>query len=66
MDAMAMVPAPMRTPGGDAKPDSREDLIGQMVDLLEELEPDHRLDALAEVQKRAMERMIEQRSTHRA
>jgi transcriptional regulator with XRE-family HTH domain len=66
MDAMSLVTAPMRAPSGATKPDSREDLIGQMVDLLEELEPDQRLDALAEVQKRAMERMIEQRSTHRA
>lgn len=40
----------------------RDDLIGQIVDLLEEFEPAERLDVLAEVQKLAMQRMLDQRS----
>jgi transcriptional regulator with XRE-family HTH domain len=39
---------------------SRDDLIGDILDLLEEFDPDDRLDVLVEVQKRAMQRMIEQ------
>lgn len=38
---------------------TRDDLVGQMVDLLEEFGPDERLDALAEVQKLAMRRMLD-------
>lgn len=40
------------------RPSSRDDLINQLVDLVEELEPDDRLDALAEVQKLTMKRML--------
>ena len=42
-------------------PDSRDDLIGDIIDLLEEFDSSERLDVLAEVQKRAMQRMMEQR-----
>ena len=41
---------------------SRDDLIGQIVDLLEEFEPGERLDVLGDVQKLVMQRMLEQRS----
>lgn len=44
-----------------AAPDSREEIIGDIIDLLEEVEAVDRLDVLAEVQKRAMQRMMEQR-----
>ena len=40
---------------------TREDLIGQMLDLLEEFDSAERLDVLAEVQKRAMQRMLDAR-----
>lgn len=43
-----------------AKPGSREDLIADMIDLLEEFAPDERLDVLVEVQKQAMRRMLDQ------
>ena len=46
-------------PSASHAPGSRDDIIGDMIDLLEEFEPDERLDVLAEVQKRAMRRMIE-------
>lgn len=39
-------------------PSSREDLIGQVVDLVEELAPDDRLDALADVQKLVLKRLL--------
>ncbi|MBD8606031.1 helix-turn-helix domain-containing protein [Aeromicrobium sp. CFBP 8757] len=42
-------------------PDNRDDLIGDIIDLLEEFDSSERLDVLAEVQKRAMQRMMEQR-----
>lgn len=41
--------------------DSREELIGDIIDLLEEFDSSERLDVLAEVQKRAMHRMMDQR-----
>lgn len=40
----------------------REDLIGQAVDLIEELPPEDRLDALSEVQKLVLKRMLEEHS----
>ena len=40
----------------------RDDLIGQIVDLLEEFDAGERLDVLADVQKLAMQRMLEQRT----
>jgi len=45
----------------DGSPDARDDLIGDIIDLLEEFDSSERLDVLAEVQKRAMQRMMEQR-----
>ncbi|QGG41837.1 helix-turn-helix domain-containing protein [Aeromicrobium yanjiei] len=51
-------------PGGGgehAAPGSREDLIGDILDLVEEFDPGERLDVLAEVQKRAMQRMLDAR-----
>jgi transcriptional regulator with XRE-family HTH domain len=39
----------------------RDDLIGQMIDLLEEFDASERLDVLADVQKRAMQRMLDER-----
>ena len=41
---------------------ARDELIGDMLDLLEEFDSAERLDVLAEVQKRAMRRMLEQQS----
>lgn len=41
---------------------TREDILGQMLDLLEEFDSEERLDVLAEVQKRAMRRMLDSRS----
>jgi transcriptional regulator with XRE-family HTH domain len=46
---------------GSSSSDSRDDLIGDIIDLLEEFDSSERLDVLAEVQKRAMHRMMEQR-----
>lgn len=54
--AMGAPPMP-----GSAEPGSREDLIGDMLDLLEEFAPTERLDVLAELQKRAMERILQDR-----
>lgn len=45
-----------------AGPGASDDLIGDMIDLLEEFEPERRLDVLAEVQKRAMQRMLDERT----
>ena len=39
----------------------RDDLVGQLVDLIEEFPPDERLDVLAQVQKRMMRRLLDQR-----
>lgn len=41
---------------------TREDLVGQAVDLIEELPPEDRLDALSEVQKLVLKRMLEEHS----
>lgn len=50
-----------------ADPDARrDDLIGQLVDLLEEFDASDRLDVLAEVQKLAMRRLIDQESSRRS
>ncbi len=46
---------------GSAPAGSRDDLIGDIIDLLEEFDPGERLDVLAEVQKRAMQKMLDQR-----
>lgn len=40
----------------------RRDLVGQIVDLLEEFPAEERLDVLGEVQKRAMQRMLDERT----
>ncbi len=40
---------------------SRDDLIGDIIDLLEEFDSGERFDVLAEVQKRAMQRMMDER-----
>jgi transcriptional regulator with XRE-family HTH domain len=45
----------------DDSPGSRDDLIGDIIDLLEEFDSAERLDVLAEVQKRAMQRMMDER-----
>ena len=42
-------------------PDARDEIIADIIDLLEEFDAAERLDVLAEVQKRAMHRMMEQR-----
>jgi transcriptional regulator with XRE-family HTH domain len=41
---------------------AREDLVGQAVDLIEELPPEQRLDALGDVQKLVLKRMLEEHS----
>lgn len=41
---------------------TREDIVGQAVDLIEELSPEDRLDALGEVQKLVLKRMLEEHS----
>lgn len=55
-------PAARSVPRSRADRTARDDLIGQIVDLLEEFEPGDRLDVLADVQKLAMRRMLEQRT----
>lgn len=45
----------------DASKPAREDLLGDMLDLLEEFGIEERLEVLAEVQKRAMQRMLDER-----
>lgn len=45
-----------------ARPSQRDELIGQLVDLLEEFPAEERLDVLAELQKRAMQSMLDERS----
>jgi len=44
-----------------SSPADREDLLGDILDLLEEFDLDDRLEVLAEVQKRAMQRMLDER-----
>jgi transcriptional regulator with XRE-family HTH domain len=51
----------VRSSRSPAAPGSREDLIGDMIDLLDEFDSSERLDVLAEVQKRVMQRMLEER-----
>ncbi len=53
--AVAIQPA-----GGSPEPGSKEDLIADIIDILEEFESGERLDVLAEVQKRAMQRMLDE------
>ena len=60
-DSLDAVPAPSALRTRVTRTD-RDDLIGQIVDLLEEFEPSIRLDVLADVQKLAMQRMLEQRT----
>lgn len=52
----------LRAPGADrgSGAESRGELIGDMIDLLEEFDPEDRLDVLGEVQKLAMRRMLDQ------
>lgn len=52
--------AAARLPVEQAEAGSRADLIGDIIDLLEEFAAEDRLDVLAEVQKLAMKRMIDQ------
>ena len=49
------------TKRADASEPDREDLLGDMLDLLEEFGIEERLEVLAEVQKRAMQRMLDER-----
>jgi transcriptional regulator with XRE-family HTH domain len=58
----AFLSAPARAMRAPSNRTGRDDLIGQIVDLLEEADPDERLEVLAEVQKLAMQRMLEQRT----
>lgn len=53
-DSMAVGAPPERS--------SREDVVGQLVDLVEELSGDDRLAALSEVQRIVMQRMVEEQS----
>lgn len=57
-DVMAMGAPPVRKRA--AASGSRDDLVGDMIDLLEEFDSAERLDVLAEVQRRAMQRMLDQ------
>ena len=59
--AMAAMPLRGQLKGHGRSVD-REDLIGQLVDLLEEFPEGERLDVLAEVQKHTVQRMLDQRS----
>ena len=59
--AAPMVAAGLPQPDGVS---ARDELIGDMLDLLEEFDAAERLDVLAEVQKRAMRRMLEQQSRY--
>lgn len=47
--------------GGALAGRSRDDMLRQMIGILEEFDADERLDVLAEVQKRAMQRMLDDR-----
>lgn len=58
--AMSLSSPPERFRRGE-RAGSREDLIGDLIDILDEFEPAERLDVLADVQKRVMQRMLEQR-----
>jgi len=61
--AAAMAAMPLRAQLADHRGSvDRDDLIGQLVDLLEEFPEGERLDVLAEVQKHTMQRMLDQRS----
>jgi transcriptional regulator with XRE-family HTH domain len=63
---VSVMPAPamaLRASITDASSAGRDDLVGQMVDLLEEFPSDERLDVLMEVQKGAMQRMLDARGT---
>ena len=61
--AAAMAAMPLRAQLTDHRGSvDRDDLIGQLVDLLEEFPEGERLDVLAEVQKHTMQRMLDQRS----
>ncbi|MGZ5374689.1 MAG: helix-turn-helix domain-containing protein [Aeromicrobium sp.] len=57
--AMAMLRSE-RQAGRTSEPD-REDLLGDILDLLEEFGVEDRLEVLAEVQKRAMQRILDDR-----
>ena len=50
----------LRTQLASSGSDDRDDLVGQLVDLIEEFPPEERLDVLAEVQKHTMRRMLDQ------
>lgn len=58
---------PQRAASGSASvvptvgPDSREDLVGNIIELLEAFEPEERLDALSDVQKRVMQGILDAR-----
>lgn len=59
----SVVPAAAASsPRSHGQRSGRDDLIGQIVDLLEEFDAGERLDVLADVQKLAMQRMLEQRT----
>lgn len=51
-----------RSSRGRSSRTAREDLVGQAVDLIEELPPEQRLDALGDVQKLVLKRMLEEHS----
>lgn len=55
----AMVSPALERTSGSWRPSSREDLVAQIVDLLEEVDVQERLDVLADVQKLAMRRLID-------
>ena len=55
--------APVAPPSTRERPSertSRDDVVGQLVDLVEELEPGDRLDALTDVQKIVLKRLLEE------
>lgn len=63
--ATGIEPAPMSPPSASPRSTertSRDDVVGQLVDLVEELEPGDRLDALTEVQKIVLKRLLEEHS----
>ncbi len=60
---MLTPPSAARAIRESTAPGSRDDLIGDIIDLLEEFDSADRLDVLAEVQKRAMQRMLDEGSS---
>lgn len=58
VDSKSVLADGLESGEGSRSASRRVDLVGDILDLLDEFEPAERIEALAEVQKRAMQRMI--------